>query len=137
MTQRNLGVASLMAIVALVALPVAAATTVPRGAEHKAILDAVRLPVTNVLKQPVDFVVEKILVSGPWAFVIATPNGQKGKAIPWQSIPACRGDVSHLVGALLRHERSGWKVRALAVCPTDVAWADWPTRYGAPQELFD
>ena len=137
MKPRILALLSLMALTALAALPVAAAPTVPRGAEHKAILDAVRQPVSNVLKQPIDLIVEKIVVSGPWAFVIATPTGLKGAQIPWQSIAACRGDVSHLVGALVRRERSGWTVRALAICPTDVAWADWPSRYNAPQELFD
>jgi hypothetical protein len=107
----------------------------PKGAERKAVLDALREPVSRRLEQPVEFVVEKIAVSGEWAFVIATPQRPGGSQIAWQRT-VCRGDVSHLVGGLMKRLPGGWSVRALALCPTDVAWETWPSEHGAPAELF-
>lgn len=107
----------------------------PQGVERKAILDALRAPVSGRLGQTVEFVVSRIGISGRWAFVIATPQRPGGAALDWQKT-ICRGDVSHLVGGLLERTPGGWTVRALALCPTDVAWEDWPRKYGAPAELF-
>lgn len=107
----------------------------PSGAERKAILDALREPVSRQLEQPVEFVVEKIAVSGEWAFVIATPQRPGGSQIAWQRT-VCKGDVSHLVGGLIKRLADGWSVQALALCPTDVAWETWPGEYGAPAELL-
>ena len=114
---------------------VAAMTETPRGAERRDILDALRVPVSRELRQPVEFVVETIVMSGNWAFVIATPQRPGGREIDWQNT-VCAGDVSHLVGGLLRKREGRWSVRAYALCPTDVAWEPWPEQYGAPAELF-
>lgn len=112
-----------------------AATTTPGGVERKAILDALRQPVQTELAQPVEFVVDRIVTSADWAFVIATPQRPGGAAIAW-SKTVCAGDVSHLVGGLLRLENGAWTVRDMALCPTDVAWATWAEEHKAPAELF-
>jgi hypothetical protein len=126
---------ALPVIAVVPAAAVAAMLETPRGEVRRSILDALRVPVSRELRQPVEFVVEKIVQSGNWAFVIATPQRPGGRGIDWQST-ICDGDVSHLVGGLLRREGGQWSVKALALCPTDVAWEPWPGQYGAPAELF-
>lgn len=108
-----------------------------KGSERTAILDALREPVSQALGSEIEFVVDKIVVSGDWAFVIATPQVPGGRAIDWESTQACSGDVSHLAGGLMMRNAQGWDLIAHALCPTDVAWATWPDEYGAPAELFD
>lgn len=119
-----------------VAVPAAAEVTTVTGAERKIILDALRGPVQTELVQPVEFVVDKIVKNGAWAFVIARPQKPGGAPIAWQNT-VCKGDVSHLVGGLLEMKEGVWIVRTTALCPTDVAWATWPDDYGAPHDLFE
>lgn len=113
----------------------AAAPYVPRGTERKAILDALRAPVTKQLGRPVEFVIKHFAVTAGWAFVMADMQGPGGGQINWQSTP-CSGDVSHLVGGLLRLQNGQWTVTGFALCPTDVAWATWPKDHGAPAAIF-
>jgi len=50
----------------------------PGSRERKAIMDALRVPVMKVLKQPVIFKVSHLRVSNGWAYVVAMaikPNG--------------------------------------------------------------
>lgn len=124
-----------LAMTALLTAGAIAAPVTPQGIERKAILDALRAPVQQELAQPVEFAVERIVVSGAWAFVIATPQGREGAEIAWEKT-VCEGDVSHLVGGLLRSQDGAWTVQALALCPTDVAWATWADEHKAPAELF-
>ncbi|MGD9828413.1 MAG: hypothetical protein AB7E70_10255 [Hyphomicrobiaceae bacterium] len=111
----------------------------PQGAERKAVLDTLRGPVADILKQPVQFVVRKIRVcwSGnpTWAFVDAKPQQPAGRPINWKA--AGFDDCSETNQALLRRTPAGqWTVIANDVCPTDVPWADWNRAHGAPNELF-
>jgi hypothetical protein len=46
-------------------------------------------------------------------------------------------DGSGRTYALLRRQDGEWRVIDHAVGPTDVAWADWPQRHGAPASLFE
>jgi hypothetical protein len=108
---------------------------VPAGGERRDVLDAMRGAVERDLRQPVKFVVHTIRICGDWAFVVAEPQQPGGKAIDWQST-ICSGDVSHLVGALSQKGATGWALKDYALCPTDVAWEDWPEKYGAPQAVF-
>ena len=105
------------------------------ASQRKAILDALRVPIERDLKQPVIFAVQKYAVIGDWAFVMATPKRPDGGEIAWART-VCRGDVSHLVGGLMKREDGRWIVRDFALCPTDVAWDGWPEQYGAPRALF-
>jgi hypothetical protein len=108
----------------------------PRGAERGAILDAMREPVQHDLQQSVKFKVSRIRVCGQWAFTVAEPIKMGGEAIQWQHT-MCKGDVSHLVGALERKDATGaWTMTEYALCPTDVAWENWPQKYGVPDALF-
>ena len=108
----------------------------PTRSDRKAVLDTLRGPVQSDLASQVEFVVEMFRIEGAWAFVLATPQQPGGREIEWERTP-CAGDVSHLVGGLLQRTGDGWSVVTYALCPTDVAWADWPSAYGAPATLFE
>jgi hypothetical protein len=106
------------------------------GGERKAVLEALRQPVQRDLKQPIEFVISKMRAEDQWVFVIAELQKPGGTALNW-SETICAGDQSHLVGALLQQSTPGkWIVVAYALCPTDVAWEEWPQQYNAPPELF-
>lgn len=106
------------------------------GALRKELLDTLRKDVVKELGAPIVFVVEKAAVEGDWAFVLATPWRTPEVPIDWEKT-ICSGDVSHLVGALLKRENGIWRVKSTALCPTDVAWETWPKDYGAPAAIFD
>ncbi|MFO1135318.1 MAG: hypothetical protein U1E30_09065 [Rhodoblastus sp.] len=106
------------------------------GETRAAILDVVREPVAADLRTKVEFKVERARVCGAWSFVLATPQLPGGGQIRWSGTP-CQGDTSHLVGALLRGKAGGWELVDYALCPSDVAWADWPEKYGAPAAIFE
>lgn len=113
----------------------------PKGAERKAILDALRAPVAAELQQSVEFVVTKIRVcwkgSPAWSFVDARPQRPGGAPIDWESTGHI--DCDHSVEGLLRHTTPAgrWKVVESVVCPSDVPWAAWSDQHGAPPELFE
>jgi hypothetical protein len=109
---------------------------VPDGEERRLVLDAMRGVVERDLKQPVIFKVSTIRVCGAWAFIVAEPLKPGGGPLLWERT-ICKGDVSHLVGALSqKDETSAWRLKDYALCPTDVAWEGWPEKYGAPQGVF-
>lgn len=113
----------------------ASACAVLTGGDRREALDVMRQPVSRDLRTNVEFVVERARVCGAFAFVLATPRRRDGRAMRWAGTP-CAGDTSHLVGALLRRGPNGWLLAAYALCPSDVAWEDWPDRFGAPAEIF-
>jgi hypothetical protein len=106
------------------------------GDDRVAVMNALRGPVSSDLKSSVEFRVERARVCGSWTFVLATPQQPGGASIRWAGTP-CAGDTSHLVGGLLRRNADGWALIDYALCPSDVAWADWPERYKAPRALFE
>lgn len=107
-----------------------------QGQDRKAILDALRAPVAAVLNAPVAFKVERIRICGDWVFALATPQNPGGGEMHWAGTP-CDGDTSHLAGGLMRRNGAGWALVEYALCPSDVAWAEWPDRYHVPPILFD
>lgn len=137
-TRREVLLVTLGALVSMTAIsaPAEAMPYTPQGEERKAILDALRVTVAEALGAPIEFVVEKIAASGEWAFALVTPRRPGGAPIAWEKT-VCAGDVSYLVGGLMRKNGTSWSVAASAICPTDVAWSEWPKDYGAPAEIFD
>jgi hypothetical protein len=105
------------------------------GETRVAMMDVMRGPVSSDLRTSVQFVVERARMCGAWAFVLATPQRPGGGEVRWAGTP-CQGDTSHLVGALLRQQAGVWRLVDYALCPSDVAWADWPRKYKAPEQLF-
>jgi hypothetical protein len=107
-----------------------------QGTERRAVLDATRVPVERAMEHSVELVVKQIRVCGDWAFVIADMQKPGGAEINW-SETICSGDVSHLVGALLKNGNDNrWRVKAYELCPTDVPWVDWAAKFNAPAALW-
>ncbi len=106
------------------------------GVDRAAMLDALRTPVSASLRTKVDFKVERIRVCGDWAFILTTPQLPSGGEPIWAGT-VCGGDTSHLAGGLVRREDGQWRLLEYALCPGDVAWAEWPERYGTPAGIFD
>ena len=123
-------------------MAMAAAATAPVDAETRAaILDCAREPVAVALGKPVLFRVKQLGASGNWAFLHADMEERGGKPIDFTGTPraddAAHGAVSRTFAALLRRNGTEWTVVTHAIGPTDVAWADWATRYGAPPAIFN
>ncbi|HZL61249.1 MAG TPA: hypothetical protein VFC32_03005 [Pseudolabrys sp.] len=118
------------------AAPVAASCGTATAGDRRDMLEIVRGTVAQALRQPVEFKVRTARVCGNWGFVMAEPQRPGGGAIQW-SRTVCRGDTSHLVGALTQRDGSGtWRLVDHALCPSDVAWSDWPDKYGVPEQIF-
>jgi hypothetical protein len=108
----------------------------PASAQDRAaILSPLRTVVSSALKSEVEFVVERARICGDWAFVVATPQRKGGGELRWKGT-VCAGDTSHLAGGLMRRSGTAWSLVEYALCPSDVAWSDWPEKYKAPEQLF-
>lgn len=122
-------------------MAMAAATNPIDTATRAAILDSARAPVVAALGKPVLFRVGKLHRSGDWVFLLADMEDKGGRPLDYAGTPraedAANGAVSRTYAALLKRDGAGWKVVASAIGPTDVAWVDWPARYGAPKAIFD
>ena len=108
--------------------------------ERAALLEAARAPAGAALGKTPKFRVEQLQRDGDWAFLLATMEEADGRPFDFTGTPladaAKQGMVSRSYAALLRRKAGGWEVVAKAIGPSDVAWEDWPRRYGAPAKLF-
>lgn len=109
-------------------------------AERAAILEAAREPAAKRLGKPVRFKIRTLTRDGDWAFLIAAMEDSSGRPISYVGTALAsaeaEGAVSKDYVALLRLSGGSWRIVDNAVGPTDVAWADWPSKHGAPQSLF-
>lgn len=111
--------------------------------ERDAMLTVLAPAVSAEIGAPVTFTVETKRRHGDWGWIVAQPWTPDGAQIDWSSTAyAERAREGVLDGggttyALLRRENGQWRVVDFAVGPTDVAYADWPQRYGAPAPLMD
>lgn len=109
--------------------------------ERRQVLDAVRAPLEKKLGQDVRFDVGQMKVGDGWGFLYARMQGPDGGAIDYAKTPladaAREGYISPVYVALLQRVDEHWQLRAEAIGPTDLAWADWSRKYGAPQGLFE
>lgn len=88
--------------------------------------------------QPVSLQVDTLQTSGDWAWAVVTPKTPSGAPVDFSKtryagVDLDGGGQTYL---LLQKNASGWTVRDFAVGPTDVAYMDWPQRYGAPAALL-
>jgi hypothetical protein len=110
--------------------------------ERDAMAAALAGPAGEAIGTPVSFTVTTKTVDGDWGWLVTQPWTQDGTAIDWSTTRyAARAQEGVLDGggttyALLRRENGNWRVVDFAVGPTDVAYADWPRRYGAPPALM-
>jgi hypothetical protein len=126
-------------IVTLVAAMASTTGQIPAD-QRAAIIDAARQPVGKRLGKPVKFKVKRLERQGDWAFLIAAMQDASGNPITYAGTPLASAEVEGMVSkdyiALLRVSAGKWRVVDNAVGPTDIAWADWSGRHGAPQALF-
>jgi len=110
--------------------------------ERDAMTAALAPRVQAEIGQAVSFTVTTMRVENDWGWLVAQPWTSDGTQIDWsQTRYAERAAEGTLDGggttyALLRRENGQWRVVDFAVGPTDVAWADWSERYGAPEGLM-
>lgn len=112
----------------------------PGSPAGEAIVAPAVAALTAELGKPATLAVETINVSGPWAFVYGGIRGADGQQFDFRGTPlaegAAEGFVSRTYAALLNQHGGEWTVSEQAVGPTDVAWQNWPQRYGAPASLI-
>ena len=106
--------------------------------EQDAMVAALAPRVQAEIGRPVSFTVTTMRVENDWGWLVAQPWTPDGAQIDWsQTRYAERAAQGVLDGggttyALLKREGGQWRVVDFAVGPTDVAWADWAQRHGAP-----
>lgn len=111
------------------------------ASEREAILAAVTPVIAADLGQPVLFEPTTLNTKGDWAWIVGAPRTAAGAPIDWATTShAARAQEGMLDGndvyVLAQKTADGWSVRDFAVAPTDVAWIEWPQKYGAPRTLF-
>lgn len=108
----------------------------------QALAAVVATAVSDEIGQPVSLRVTTATVQDTWGWVIAQPRTPTDGAINWrQTRYAARAEAGDLDGdgttyALLQQQNGQWVVRQFVIGPQDVAYNDWPQRYGAPAALM-
>lgn len=103
---------------------------------------AVKAALDADLGQPVWFPAETVSFDGDWAWLVGVPSQLRGQDIDWARTRyaerAAEGvlDGGGTTYALVQRQNGVWVVRDFVVGPTDVAYMDWPQRYGAPAALM-
>ncbi|HPI54088.1 MAG TPA: hypothetical protein PLU10_05300 [Chitinophagaceae bacterium] len=113
---------------------------IPNHPERKASLQSLRLSIEKELKQPVKFVVNQLRMEKNYAFFSGQVKDAQGKDIDFRKTPYRElvmndmfdGDATY---ALLKKVKGVWKVVTYVIGPTDVAWGDWPSKYGVSAKL--
>jgi hypothetical protein len=112
------------------------------NAEQAAMTAALADAAAPDIGQPVRFTASVMRVRDEWGWLVAQPWTPEGAAIDWSRTNYAQRardgvlDGNGTTYALLKNENGHWRVLAFAIGPTDVAWADWPQRYGAPADLM-
>jgi hypothetical protein len=108
--------------------------------ERKLILDAVCASVERTVGIKIIFVVDRMTVSGEWAFASLHPRDAAGNRIDYRRTLIAKDfdpeQDSDLAGALLLRKGATWTVVEEAFLPTDVYWEEWETKYKLPRALF-
>lgn len=108
--------------------------------ERKAIVNALRLPVSRMLKGPVAFAITYLKVHRQWALLIAQPRRPTGEAVDYADTKWA-DKVRHMdfkdeIVALMRQRGTRWRVVWYEIGRTEPPWGDWATRYKAPKGIF-
>jgi hypothetical protein len=109
--------------------------------ERKAVMDVLRGPVQSELNVPVQFVVNKLNVSGDFVFLVGVPQQKDGKAIDYTKSRYKEqynsGAFDDGIVALLKRSGSSWKILSYEIGSTDVPYTCWWKQFKAPKEIFD
>lgn len=97
--------------------------------ERKDLMNAIRPLVEARVSPPVEFVINRLRVSGNWAFAIVSPQRPGGRPIDL-SRSALREQAEYMDGittyALLVRAYGRWNIVDYAIGPTDVFWSGDP-----------
>ena len=135
---------SLLAILTIFSSPALAAPcpyTPQKGSpERHAIMNALRAPIQNELRQRIIFVVNSLKVCGSWAALSVLPRQPGGKPVNYSQTryrEAIAEDIfDDGVYALLWRDQNGWKTLKYVIGATDYALPDWIRQYAAPQQIL-
>lgn len=111
-------------------------------AESQELLDALAPVVSQDVGQPVSFTIDTVRVENDWAWLVVQPRAAAGGDIDWSQTKYAEQNAEGVLDgggttyALLKRENGEWRVLEFVVGPTDVAYAEWPARHGAPAELM-
>ncbi|MAB00351.1 MAG: hypothetical protein CMN86_18950 [Stappia sp.] len=108
-------------------------------AERSEVLDSIRPLLEVRVGPPVQFVVEWLRVSGPWAFAIVNPQRPGGAQINTAGT-TLEEAAEYMDGlrtyALLYHANGRWNVVDKAIGPTDAFWYGDPLYTRLPAGLM-
>lgn len=116
--------------------------SLPSSPELDALTAALAPRVEAEIGRPVSLTATSMQINEDWAWLIAQPWTPEGTQIDWSATRYAERardgmlDGGGVTYALFKREDGQWRVVDFAVGPTDVAWADWSERYGAPEGLM-
>jgi hypothetical protein len=123
--------------------PAPAAPEAPSADATTADLLAAAVPVVSAtIGTPVGLAPSTVNIQNDWAWLVVQPQTPTGGEIDWSTTAfaedAALGvlDGGGTTYILLKRENGAWRVLDHVVGPTDVAWINWHTQYGAPPELM-
>lgn len=99
--------------------------------------------ITEEFGQPISLAPTTVRIQDDWAWLVAQPQAPSGGEIDWTTTPFASAvehgafDGNGTTYVLLRRENGAWRIVDHTIGPTDVAWVDWPQRYGAPASVMD
>ena len=112
----------------------------PASAEYEAVVQTAMAIVSAELKKAAMLDPSVLNVSDEWAFLFAHIRDANGAPFDYRGSAleavAAAGGVSHSYAGLMRMKGGEWTMVVQAIGPTDVAWAPWAARYGAPEAVF-
>ena len=110
------------------------------GAERKAIIDALRLPVRKQLGKEVIFKIDHLKTQNGWAFLRGVPQQPDGTAMDYKGTiyqqRITDGVFDNWICALLRKQNGKWRVVNFVIGATDVVYEGWDAKYKAPSAIF-
>ena len=114
-------------------------TPKPGSNERKAILDAARDPIEDVLRKEVIFRVEHLKVKDGWAFLKGQLRTKGDKPFDYRGTryEADSKVADECLVVIFRHKRDRWYVVDRSLFSTDVWWHGAHERLGAPLDIFD
>ncbi|HRD49671.1 MAG: hypothetical protein JNK95_07570 [Candidatus Competibacter sp.] len=115
-------------------------TSPPGDPERKVIMDALRTPVERALRKRVIFKVDLLKVQAGWAFMRGAPLRSDSSPMDYRGTPYRQliddGMFDDWICALFHWRGGKWEVVQYVIGATDVVYADWSRRFGAPPGIF-
>ena len=115
-------------------------TPPPGDPERKVIMDALRTPVERALRKRVIFKVDLLKVQAGWAFMRGAPLRSDSSPMDYRGTPYRQliddGMFDDWICALFHGRGGKWEVVQYVIGATDVVYADWSRRFGAPPGIF-